>query len=188
MRLRVASLLAIAILAGLGSASAQARAADRIVAHDTLIGYVWALDGDLVYLRYGNPDPKRKWMARFHGHLRPARGIPNRRTIFGGELGLDAKGRKVFTFSAVHHNKIGTAVSAKWFVYDLAGNRTRPLKGPPAGCLSYWVAQWRDSIAYTVACKSPAKSGLFVKQGRHTRLYRPDPGGQSFAFRGGTLA
>jgi hypothetical protein len=48
MRLRVATLLAIAILAGLGSASAQTRAADRVLAHNTLIQYVWAFDGDRV--------------------------------------------------------------------------------------------------------------------------------------------
>jgi hypothetical protein len=188
MRLRVGIGLATAILAALGSSPAQARAADRVVAHDTSIASIYPLGGDLVYARFAQKVHKRLWMARYHGHLRPARGIPNKRTVFAGDIGLDANGRKVFTFVVTHRNKLGTTVSTKWFVYDLARNRTRSLKGLPSGCLSYWVAVWRDSIAYTAGCKSPAKSGLFVKRGKHTRLYRSDPGGQQLVFRGGTLA
>src|SRR3954469_16448090 len=98
MRLRLVLVLATAILAALGSSPAQARAADRVIAHDTKIFRIFPLDGDLVYFRDLRPTPKRVWMARFHGHLRPARGIPSKRTVFHGDIGLDAKGRKVFTF------------------------------------------------------------------------------------------
>ena len=169
----------------MGSAPAQAQAADQIVAHDTLILRVWALDGDLVYNRRGKTLPKRVWMARFRGHLRQARGIP--RQVYSGELGRDANGRKVFTFGT-WRQKNGRIVSTKWFAYDLAKNRGQRLHGLPAGCTVFWVSLWRGSSAYSADCKKPAKSGLFLKQGKRTRLVSTDPGGSPVVFRRGTLA
>src|SRR3954453_21082459 len=128
--------LAIALVAGsvLAAAPAPALAADQVVAHDTMIQSIWPLDGDLVYVRreYGKPLPERVWMARFRGHLHPARGIP--REAGAGDIGRDAKGRKVFTF-AVTRVEGGVPVSVKWFVYDLARIRTRPLRGLPTECV-----------------------------------------------------
>src|SRR5205085_2939556 len=99
---RLAALLIAASLVAL--APAPAHASDRVLAHDTLIQHIWALDGDVVYWRWGKPMPQRAWMVRYHRHLHRARGIPAE--AFWGDLGLDAKGRKVFTF--------GTATN--WFV------------------------------------------------------------------------
>jgi hypothetical protein len=183
--------LAIALVAGCVlaamSSPAPAHAADRIVAHDTLIQYIWPLDGDLVYVRreYGKPLPTRVWMARFQGHLHPASGIP--RQAGAGDIGRDAKGRKVFTF-AVTRSEGGSLVSAKWFVYDLARNRTRSLRGLPTKCVVGWVSVWRDSMAYTAQCKGDSIPALFLRQGKHTRRLRSDPGGPGLAFRAGTLA
>src|SRR4051794_11420007 len=118
MLARLAIVLVAAGLIAAGWSPPQARAADPIIAHDTLITWIGALDGDLVYLRAGNPYPKRVWMARFQGHLQQARGIPETRgAVHGGDIGRDAKGRKVFTFAVGHRNKFGTTVSTKWFVY-----------------------------------------------------------------------
>src|SRR4051794_39029527 len=117
MRLRlVIALLASALIVS-GSAPAHARAKDAVVARDTLIHQIWALDGDLIYWRDdpGKAAPQRAWMVRFKGHLYRAHRIP--RTASGGGLGVDPNGRKVFTF----------ATSAGWFLYDLAGDRTRPI-------------------------------------------------------------
>jgi hypothetical protein len=93
----VSALVAAGVLAAVPS-PAPARAADRIVVRDTLIEYIWALGGDLVYVRreFRKPLPKRSWMVRFRGHLRRARGIPRRayegarlpRRHAGGDLRL----------------------------------------------------------------------------------------------------
>jgi hypothetical protein len=180
------ALVAVGVLAAVAS-PAPARAADPIVARDTLIQDIWPLDGDLVYQRwaYRKPLPKRLWMARFRGHLHRARGIPRRASE--GDIGRDAKGRKVFTFGVLRYSARGALVSAKWFVYDLARNRTRPLRGLPAKCVVHWVSVWRDSMAYAAACKGDPWRTLFVRQGKRTRRLGSDPGGRH-VYRGGTLA
>src|SRR4051794_8955903 len=99
---------------------AQARAADRVLAHDTQIRVVYALDDDLVYYRRGKTLPERVWMRRVGGKLRRATAIPRR--ALPGAIGRDAKGRKVLTFQ-LYRIEGGTLVSAKWFVYDLASDR-----------------------------------------------------------------
>src|SRR3954454_4763962 len=70
MRWRLAILLvAIGFVAPV-SAPVEARAADPVVARDTAIHRMWALDGDLVYGRAERgATPKRPWMARFRGRL-----------------------------------------------------------------------------------------------------------------------
>jgi hypothetical protein len=185
-RLAIA-LVAVGVLAA-ASSPAPAGAADPIVARDTLIRDIWPLDGDLVYWRFEprKPLPKRVWMARFRGHVHRARGIPRR--AIEGDIGRDAKGRKVFTFATVRRvvERWGAYdVPAKWFVYDLARNRTRRLGGLPAKCVVHWVSVWRDSRAYTTQCKDDWST--FLRQGKRTRRIRWFPGG-GVVFRGGTLA
>lgn len=153
----------------------QARAADTVIAQDTQIRSVYALGGDLVYSRGVKP-PSRVWMRRVDGKLTRARGIPG--GAFGGAIGRDAKGRKVLTFT----------VSAKWFVYDLARDRARRVRGLPARCVTTWLSVWRRSIAYSAVCKDDAKSGLFVRQGTETGKIDPDPYGNALVFRNGSLA
>jgi hypothetical protein len=184
VRARLAIVLVAAGLAAAVSAPAQARPADPVLAHDTLIRAIYPLDGDLVYLRAARPLPHRVWMARFQGHLRRAHGIPRR--ALAGDIGRDAKGRKVFTFAVARKN--GFDVATKWFAYDLAHDRTRPLHGLPADCIVEWAAVWRGDTAYTAACKDAASSGVFVRQGKRARRVSADPGGQRVVFRGGTLA
>ena len=180
--------LAIALVAGsvLVAAPAPAGAADPIVARDTLIQRVWPLDGDLVYRRLAdrNPRPKRVWMARFRGRLHRARGIPRRAT--SGDIGRDANGRKVFTFAAVRHEGY-YVVSAKWFVYDLARNRTGPLRGLPTNCVVHWASVWRHSMAYTAECNGDTYPTLYLRQGKRTRRLRSAAGVVGVAYRGGTL-
>jgi hypothetical protein len=185
MCFRLATVLVAAGLVAAVSAPREARAADPIVAHDTLIRAIYPLDGDLVYFRAGRTLPQHVWMARFRGHLRRARGIPRR--ALAGDIGRDERGRKVFTF-AVARRRNHSFVSTKWFAYDLAHDRTRPLHGLPATCIVTWAAVWRGSLAYTAGCKSAASSGLLVRQGKRTRRVSSDPGGQRLVFRGGTLA
>src|SRR3954451_23047142 len=75
------------------SSPAEARAADQVVAHDTMISSIYALDGDLVYYRRGPKTtlPQRVWMRRVGGKLHRVTAIPRR--AYGGDIGRDAKGR-----------------------------------------------------------------------------------------------
>src|SRR6059058_3289324 len=95
MRLSLVIILAAFGLTALGSSPAHAK--DSVVTRDTQIENIYPLDGDLVYRRGGNPAPERTWMASFHGHVHRARGIPA--GAGQGDIGRDAKGRKVFTFA-----------------------------------------------------------------------------------------
>ena len=72
MRLRSAIALAAIALAAVTSAAREARAADPVVARDTDVYKLYALDGDLVYLR---AQPERACMALAHGRLHRAREI-----------------------------------------------------------------------------------------------------------------
>src|SRR5436305_4938060 len=163
--MRLALLVAAALLAA-SSAPPQARAADTVVAHDTLIDGIWALNGDLVYSRRGTTVPERAWMARYRGHMRRAHGIP--RTAGAEGMGLDAKGREVFVFAT------GSRGSVKWFVYDLARNRSRRLSTPATRCPIGWLSVWRHTMAHTTSCKDPSKNALLLKRGGHTRPLPPD--------------
>jgi hypothetical protein len=187
MLARLATALVAGSLLAAVSSPAPAHAADPIIAHDTMIQYIWALDGDLVYVRreFGKPLPERVWMARFRGRLHRARGIPRGAGV--GDIGRDAKGRKVLTF-AVFRYKDGNFVSAKWFLYDLARNRARPLRGLPTKCAVGWVSVWRNSMAYTAQCKGDQDSAVYVRQGKRTRRLAPDPTAGGFTYRAGTLA
>src|SRR3954471_24648074 len=176
---RLALVIAVAGLIAALAPPSPARAADEIVARDTLIQYVWPLDDDFVYRRLGRTRPKRVWMGGFPGELRRARGIPQGAS--SGGIGLDANGRKVFTFS-VQRYKQGYLLSSKWFVYDLARDRTRAVRGLAAKCPVYWLAMWRESTVYTTRCKNPDENGVFLRQGKRTRRLPADPWA-SYVFR-----
>src|SRR4051794_10353510 len=179
--LALASSLCLLVL----SPPTEARAADQVVAHDTMIRLIYALDGDLVYYRLGPKAtlPKRVWMRRVGGKLHRVTAIPRR--AYGGDIGRDANGRKVLTFQ-VQTRKAGAIVAAKWFVYDLARDRARRVRGLPKGCVVGWYAVWRDSAAYTAGCKNEKNNGVFVQQGKRTRKITSDTGAD-FRFRDGFL-
>src|SRR3954469_23347851 len=169
--MRTRLIIALVVLNALAAAAspAQARAADPIIARDTMIQSIWALGGDLVYHRreFGKPLPARVWMARYRGRLHVARGIP--RGAGGADMGRDAKGRKVFIF-AVTRSEGGAVVSRKWFVYDLARNRSRALGGlPRTKCIVGVIGLWRDSVAYTTECKGDESPSVFLRKGKRTK-------------------
>jgi hypothetical protein len=185
MSVRLVIVLVAAGLIAAVSSPQDARAADAIVAHDTAISSIYALGGQVVYRRGFEKSPKRSWMVRFRGRLRRATGIPRRAT--GGVIGRDAKGRVVLTFALVQR-KSATDVTTKWFIYDLAHNRTRPLGGLPSNCYVGWASLWRHSLAYTARCDPMTDSSLFVKQGNRTLLLGETTGVVALAFRAGALA
>jgi hypothetical protein len=183
MRARFAIVLVLVSAFAALSAPAQARAADPIIARDTLIQSIWPLDGDLVYVRgdFAKPLPEHVWMARFRGRLHVARGIPPE--AGAGDIGRDAKGRKVFTFAV---RSAGGGL--EWFAYDLRSNSTRPLSGLPSDCAVDWVSLWRGSMAYTGQCKGDKYSTVYVRKGKQTLRVQSSPGILSIAYRGGALA
>jgi hypothetical protein len=169
--------IVLVVVSAFAAVSAPALAADPIIARDTLIRSIWPLDGDLVYARGEalQPLPDRVWMARYRGRLHEAHGIP--REASGGEIGRDAKGRKVFTF----------AVDGKWFVYDLARNRTRPLS-VPSDCDVSWLSLWRGSMAYEAKCKGDQDFAVFLRNGKRTLRVRSAGGALALTYRAGALA
>jgi hypothetical protein len=59
-------------------------------------------------------------------------------------------------------------INPHWWLYDVAGDRVRPLRGLPGGkCTPVNVAVWRNRIAYHSQCQSNA--GVFLRTGGHTR-------------------
>src|SRR4051794_6259870 len=101
------------LVASLCLCVSPAQARDRVIAHDATIRSIYALGGDLVYSRGADG----AWMRWVGGKLTKASGIP--RDGGASAIGRDAKGRTVLTF----------ALSGKWYVYDLASDRARPLGG-----------------------------------------------------------
>jgi hypothetical protein len=176
MQLRLAIALIAAAVLAFGPSPAHARAKDTVVARDTLIQEIWALDGDLVYWRYGNSLPQRVWMVRFKGRLHEAKGIP--RLAGSGGLGLDANGRKVLTFRS----------AGEWFVYDLASDSARPVGDLGTSCPIDWLSIWRNSTAYSTSCQDPTKDELFVRRANQTRRVGGAYGTLSLTFREGTVA
>jgi hypothetical protein len=78
--------------------------------------------------------------------------------------------------------------SVKWFVYDLARNRSRRLSTPATSCPIGWLSVWRHTMAYTTSCKDPSKNGLFLKRGGHTRQFPSDAGPFGLVFGGSAIA
>src|ERR1041385_8588129 len=60
--------------------SQSAVAKDRVLARDSHVARIWALDGTLVYERatgpFGQRPARRRWMRVVNGHVAPARGGP----------------------------------------------------------------------------------------------------------------
>src|SRR3954470_17384176 len=114
----------VAIVAGLCALAlpvTDARAADPIVAHDTVLSSLHAFRGTLVYKKRTGKKTG-VWMRRVGGKLRRAKRIPAG-AVDVGEMGLDSKGRTV----------LHVATSASNYIYDVASDRRRPLKGLPSG-------------------------------------------------------
>src|SRR5215210_4940951 len=151
----------VAIVAGLCALAlpvTDARAADSVVAHDTVISSVHAFQGRLVYKKRTGKNTG-VWIRRVGGKLRRATRIPNGAHDVG-EMGLDSKGRTVLHVS-VSRRKNGLLVSVRHYIYDVASDRRRLLKGLPSGrevrkngvvdlegCYVNFVSFWRSRLAY----------------------------------------
>jgi hypothetical protein len=167
MRRRIAL---VAVLVGMVAAPAPAAAQDTVVARDRYpIIAGQALGKTIVYQRTV-PRKLRKhrslYMRVIHGHRSPAH-LP--KNTFGVEaIGRDRRGRVVVpilreTLTPQHY-----LVNPHWWLYDVARDRIRPLRGLPGGrCTPVNVAVWRSRIAYHTQCKK--KPGVFLRTGRHTR-------------------
>jgi len=179
----VRRLLVLTTLLGCALPISSARAADPIVVNQSA-RKVSALNGTLVYGR----EPHLKWecLRRVGGKVMRAHGLPRG---CPGDLGVDRKGRVVLPFVR-ERVKHGTVVSASWHVYDVKSDRVRPLRGVPSGkCAATQVAIWGRRTAYSLGCSSPARNGLWVKDGKKTqRILDSTVLLEGFVLRGGTIA
>src|SRR4051794_15607450 len=93
MRMRMrASVVAGVFLVSLVAAAPTCAADDPVVARDTYIGRIWALDGIVVYDRFVGERPTfvRPWMRIVDGRVLVARGIAG--AAREGDVGLDRSG------------------------------------------------------------------------------------------------
>jgi hypothetical protein len=156
MRRRACAGVLLALLVG----AAPARGADDpVVARDTYISGIWALDGIVVYSRSVGARPTfvRPWMRIVSGRVLVARGIIG--AVREGDVGLDRSGHVVIPFVR----------SGRWWIYDVVADRAHRLRGRAAnaGACSR-LAIWRRRLAYT-DCHN-----IYLRIGSHTRRV-PDP-------------
>lgn len=168
MRRRIAL---AALVLGTVAAPATAAAQDTEVARDRYpIVNGQALGGKIVYQR-AVPRKLRKhrslYMRVVNGRRSPAH-LP--RNAYQGleSIGRDRRGRVVLPFVRQTLTSDDYLVNPHWWLYDVARDRIRPLRGLPGGkCTPVNVAVWRNRIAYHTQCKK--KPGVFLRTGRHTR-------------------
>jgi hypothetical protein len=169
MRRRIAL---AAVLLGMVAPPATSAAQDTVVARDRYaINYGQALGGSIVYQR-AVPRKLRKhrslYMRVVNGRRSPIRGLP--KDAYNGfeAIGRDRRGRVVLPFVRQTLTPAHYLVNPRWWLYDVATDRARPLRGLPAGkCTPVNVAVWRKRIAYHSQCKS--KPGVFLRDGTRTR-------------------
>src|SRR3954468_10834541 len=190
-----------AALGTLALVAPAAQAADPIVvSNTTVLGRIQAFRHTLVYKKRTGKE-QGVWMRRVGGKTLRATRIPNLRRVGIGEMGVDSHGRTVLVFYRQHVSATGVLRSTDWFVYDVASNRARPLKGLPAGheagkpplttlkgCFVSQVSIWRSRMVYNASCDTAARSGLWVREGKRTFRLTADNGVRSITLRGGTLA
>jgi len=185
--------------------SQSAVAKDRVLARDSHVARIWALDGTLVYERatgpFGQRPARRRWMRVVNGHVAPARGVPTathaHEFVLASSIGLDRSGRVVMTFERerLRPTDIPGAFrvgSVQWWIYDVTSDSARRLSGlPPTGgdCPIANVSVWRERLAYG-DCRA-----LYVRAGKRTQRVRvprgfgwsPGQGSRMFSLRGATL-
>lgn len=178
-------LAALALLPAL-QAPAAADAADPVVAHAPDAGRVYRLGGVTLY-QNGDPAPRHEftpgeWVRVVGRRSRAARHMPG--GAVPGDIGRDARGRVVLTFS-VDTREGGR----RWSVYDVKRDRARPIKGVRAGgCDVPLVTTWRARTAYVKRCSSEAASGVFVRTGTRVRRVAPQYSVVDLVQRGGSAA
>jgi len=156
MRACVVAGVLLTLLVGTGHALATE---DPIIARDTHISGIWALDGIVVYNRSigDRPTLVRPWMRIIDGRVRMARAIAG--AAREGDVGLDRNG----------HVAIPFVRSGRWWIYDVVADHARPVRGRAAnaGACSH-LAIWRSRLAYT-DCHN-----IYLRTGGRTRKV-PDP-------------
>ena len=172
----------------MADASPARASADELVVRDSHIRSVYALDDTLVYRRFERRGKQRKWMWRrlVRGRVLPARGVPPGSRV--GTIGRDRAGRVVLTMPVVERRK-GGRLGYKWWIYDVARDRSRRLHGlRHGGCEPHSVSVWRNRLAYAASCKRRSNGGVFLREGDHTRRVANQDGDPRWLIlRGGTL-
>ena len=142
----------------MAEASPARASADELVVRDSHIRSVHALDDMLVYRRFERRGKQRKWTWRrlVGGRVLPARGVPPGSRV--GTTGRDRAGRVVLTMPVVERRK-GGRLGYKWWIYDVARDRSRRLHGlRHGGCEPHSVSVWRNRLAHAASCKRRSKT------------------------------
>jgi len=150
-------------------ASPARGSADEFVVRDSHIRSVHALDDTLVYSRFERRGGQRKWTWRrlVGGRVLPARGVPPDARV--GAIGRDRAGRVVLTMG-VSQRRNGGQSADDWWIYDVARDRARRLRGlRRGGCEPLAVSVWRSRLAYAAWCERQAGSAVFLREGDRTR-------------------
>ena len=159
----------------------SAIAADEVLARDSAT-HMWALDGTVVY------DGSWGWMRIVHGRVRQARRLPA--DILGGGIGRDRGGRVVMTYATDRLAGDGTIQSRRWWIYDVATDRARRVRGLAGPrCLVEGLAVWGSRMAYSTRCG--IKRAVFLRSGSRTRKLAPEVTmleQDGLVLRGSTLA
>jgi hypothetical protein len=176
-----------AVLAGCaGPASASSATvtgpAAALIASDSGIDGVYALDGTVVYHRAATddsttPDTARPWMRVLNGRRLAVHGIPG--DARAASMGRDANGRVVLTVRTLRRHD-------PWWLYDVRADVARPLRGLRS-CNPGAVAVWRRRVAYFDDCGGSHEVVLQGPAG--IRRFRAYSGSfEQVALRGSSLA
>jgi hypothetical protein len=181
----------LAVLSGIlvGGASPARASGDELVLRASRIDWVAALDGTLVYRRLGPRGQRRRVVFGrvVGGRLLPARGIP--RGAYGDAIGRGRDGRVVLTMGVSQRRKGGSS-AVDWWIYDVARDRARRLRGlRRGGCDPHSVSVWRSRLAYAASCGLRSRTGVFLRDGDRTRRVARLRDGypESVLLRGDTL-
>jgi hypothetical protein len=154
-----------------------------LVALDTKIDGVYALDGVVVYHRAastesGRSDPTRPWTRLVDGRRLAVHGIPA--GAHAGSMGRDARGRTVLTVAT-------GGPRDRWWLYDVRADRASRLRGLH-GCAAGAVAVWGSRIAYFDDCSGDQAVVLHEPGGTRRFPASSEPGFEQVALRRDSLA
>jgi hypothetical protein len=177
----------VALVTAAGSVE-TASAATELVVRDSHVARVFVLGDSLVYMRAGPRGGRlrRAWMRKVGGRVSEAEGVPDQ--AWASAIGRDRAGRVVVTMVDTTYRG-GWRVDADWWLYDVARDRSRRLRGLPDGrCAPSAVSVWRKRLAYAANYCPRGRSGLFLRVAGRTRRLARGEWAEPLALRGDALS
>ena len=169
---REAARVVLAAVLGMSAFPAASAAQDKVIARDRFpIVQASALAGRIVYQRdlpRGLVDRTSPWMRVVGGRRRAVHGMPADAYRGFEAIGRDRAGRVVLPFLRETLTRDRRLINPRWWLYDVARDAARPLRGLPQGaCSPSNVSVWRKQIAYQLTCSR--KQGIYLRDDKRTR-------------------